>query len=273
MTAADETAGLHQLTLAQAGELIGSRRLSPVEYVQALTARADAVDGQVKAYVTRTFEHALDGARKASDEITAGRYRGPLHGIPFGLKDSTTPRASRPPRIRRVLDGLLPIRDAAATKSCTQAGAAAARQARHPRVCPRRGRPSTCPGRPAKSVEPCPLHGRLLQRLRPRRRGGPGPGALGTDTGGSIRVPGVPLRHHRPDAHARAGGRAGVIPHSHTFDRSGPLARTAADAAPSAAGHCRPRPGRPRQCCPRNPRSSAPCSGGPARPADRRASA
>ena len=80
-------ADLHFLTLAEAARLIASRELSPVEYTQALMARADALDAQVNAFITRTNERALEQARTAEVEIAKGRHRGPLHGIPFGLKD------------------------------------------------------------------------------------------------------------------------------------------------------------------------------------------
>src|SRR3990170_3906897 len=78
---------LHFLTIAQAGGLIRAHRLSPVELTQALLKRIAAFDPQVNSFITVTPELALKQAREAESEITAGRYRGPMHGIPFGLKD------------------------------------------------------------------------------------------------------------------------------------------------------------------------------------------
>jgi aspartyl-tRNA(Asn)/glutamyl-tRNA(Gln) amidotransferase subunit A len=78
---------LHWLTIGDAARLIESRRLSPVELTDALLARLGALDQQVHAFILPTPEKAREQARAAEREIMAGRYRGPLHGIPFGLKD------------------------------------------------------------------------------------------------------------------------------------------------------------------------------------------
>src|SRR5262245_30400159 len=75
------------LTLAEAAKLIERRELSPVELVEALLTRIAACEPQVNAFITVTGEHARGQARRAEREIAAGDYRGPLHGIPFALKD------------------------------------------------------------------------------------------------------------------------------------------------------------------------------------------
>src|SRR5918992_3798772 len=62
-------------------------RLSPVEVVGALLERVEVVDRDLGAFITVTGERALEAAARAEAEISAGRYRGPLHGIPLGLKD------------------------------------------------------------------------------------------------------------------------------------------------------------------------------------------
>ena len=74
-------ADLHFLTLAQASRLLETKALSPVDYVTALIARIDALDGQLNAFITRTNDLALKQARIADSEIASGRYRGPLHSI------------------------------------------------------------------------------------------------------------------------------------------------------------------------------------------------
>src|ERR1700738_2584886 len=82
------------LTIADAARLIERRRLSPVELTDALLARIEALDPQLNAFLLPTPEKAREQARAAEREITAGRYRGPLHGIPFGLKDIMRPPGS-----------------------------------------------------------------------------------------------------------------------------------------------------------------------------------
>src|SRR5690242_3590624 len=81
------TTDLHDLSIAELAGRIATRALSPVELVDALIARVEQHDAQLRAFITPTFDLARRQARQAEAEITAGRSRGPLHGIPFGLKD------------------------------------------------------------------------------------------------------------------------------------------------------------------------------------------
>jgi aspartyl-tRNA(Asn)/glutamyl-tRNA(Gln) amidotransferase subunit A len=81
---ADELA---YLTIAEAARLIEQKQLSPVELTTALIRRADALDPQLNAYLLLTADRAVDQARQAEQDIMAGGYRGPMHGIPFALKD------------------------------------------------------------------------------------------------------------------------------------------------------------------------------------------
>ena len=81
------SAELHGLTLAEAAHLISVRRLSPVEYTESLLALTEALDPQLNALITRTPDLAMAAARTAEGEIMRGNWRGPLHGIPFALKD------------------------------------------------------------------------------------------------------------------------------------------------------------------------------------------
>src|SRR4051812_45756423 len=76
-----------QLTICEAGELIRARALSPVELTASVLRRIARLDGPLAAHITVTADWALELARSAEDEIAAGSYRGPLHGIPIGLKD------------------------------------------------------------------------------------------------------------------------------------------------------------------------------------------
>ncbi|GAA5194407.1 Asp-tRNA(Asn)/Glu-tRNA(Gln) amidotransferase subunit GatA [Arthrobacter gyeryongensis] len=240
MTAADETARLHQLTLAQAGELIGSGQLSPVEYVEALIGRADAVDSQVQAYVTRTFETARSGAREAAAEIAAGRYRGVLHGIPFALKDCVNTAGILTTGHSRVLQDNVPVGDAAVTARLREAGALLmGKLALHEFA---HGGPSF------DAPWPPPRNPWNLTRVTGGSSSGSAaaiaagmvPASIGTDTGGSIRVPASRCGITGLMPTTGLVGRSGVIPHSHTFDRIGPMARTAEDCAillQAIAGH------------------------------------
>src|SRR5215471_916853 len=87
---------LHWLTIADAARLIERRQLSPVELIDALLARIEALDPQLNAFLLPTPEKARGQAKAAEREIMAGRYRGPLHGIPFGLKDIYATAGTQP---------------------------------------------------------------------------------------------------------------------------------------------------------------------------------
>src|SRR4051794_29946347 len=78
---------LHFLTIAEAGRRIAARSLSPVALTEAYLARIAALDGALRSFIQVTPEPALAAARKAEAEIMAGGTRGPLHGVPFALKD------------------------------------------------------------------------------------------------------------------------------------------------------------------------------------------
>jgi aspartyl-tRNA(Asn)/glutamyl-tRNA(Gln) amidotransferase subunit A len=78
---------LAYLTLAEASERIRNQQLSPVDYTQALLGRSDDHDAKFNVYLRQTPDVALQHARQAEAELRAGKWRGPLHGIPIGLKD------------------------------------------------------------------------------------------------------------------------------------------------------------------------------------------
>jgi len=69
-------------TLAEAAELLRSRKLSPVELTRQCLDRIARLNPTLNAFITITADQALDAARRAEAEIAAGNYRGPLHGIP-----------------------------------------------------------------------------------------------------------------------------------------------------------------------------------------------
>ena len=76
------------LTIAEAQRLVRRGDLSPVDLVEAYTSRIRRLDARLNAFVTVTEERALERARALEAELAAGRWRGPLHGIPIGLKDN-----------------------------------------------------------------------------------------------------------------------------------------------------------------------------------------
>src|SRR6267378_5758018 len=231
---------LHFSTVAQLAERIRTRKLSPVELVHAYLERIAALEPQLNAFITVTADLALQQARVAEQEIAKGRYRGPLHGIPFGLKDIYNTRGILTSGHSRVCADNVPAEDAAATRKLYDAGAVLlGKVATHEFA---HGGPSfDLPWPPARN----PWH---LEHFTGGSSSGSGaavsaglaPFALGSDTGGSIRG---------PASHCGIVGlmptyglvsRAGVITNSYTFDHCGPLTRTVEDAAlvlQALAGH------------------------------------
>jgi hypothetical protein len=84
------------LTVAEAASLIAAKQLSPVELTRAYLDRIERLNGTLHAYVRVLHDQALTAARMATEEISAGHYRGPLHGVPSGSRTSTIPPACRP---------------------------------------------------------------------------------------------------------------------------------------------------------------------------------
>jgi len=111
------------LSAAEQGRLIRDRKLSPVELMQACLARIERWNPVLCAYITVLAESAMAEARAAEREITAGRWRGPLHGLPFGVKDQLNTKGIRTTLGSRMLGDNVPDHDAAVIEKLKAAGA------------------------------------------------------------------------------------------------------------------------------------------------------
>jgi aspartyl-tRNA(Asn)/glutamyl-tRNA(Gln) amidotransferase subunit A len=78
---------LHWLTATAAADAVRARKLSPVELTEALLDRIDRLDPRLNVFIRLDGDAAIDAAKAAAAEIAAGRRRGPLHGVPVGIKD------------------------------------------------------------------------------------------------------------------------------------------------------------------------------------------
>src|SRR6185295_12716316 len=117
------TPDLHDLSIAALSKLIADRRLSPVELVDTLIQRVEQHDAQTRAFITRTFDLARRQARQAEAEISAGRSRGPLHGVPFGLKDIYDTAGILTSAHSRIFIDRIPAQDATTTAKLYEGGA------------------------------------------------------------------------------------------------------------------------------------------------------
>ena len=223
--------GLHFLTVAEAARMIEARKLSPVELTRAHLDRIAALDPQLNAYITVTADLAVKQAKKAERDITKGNYRGPLHGIPFGLKDIYNTRGILTSGHSRVCIDNIPSEDATTTRKLYEAGAVLlGKLATHEFA---HGGPSfDLPWPPARN----PWH---LEHFTGGSSSGAGaavaaglaPFALGSDTGGSIRGPASFCGIVGLMPTYGLVSRTGVIPNSFTFDHCGPMTWTVEDCA------------------------------------------
>jgi aspartyl-tRNA(Asn)/glutamyl-tRNA(Gln) amidotransferase subunit A len=114
---------LSELTASEAAAAIRDKRCSPLELIDALLARIDAVDGRVRAWVRVDRDGARAEARRAGDEAARGSFRGPLHGVPFGAKDIFYSAGLPTEAGSEILKGFVPTYDATSVARLKAAGA------------------------------------------------------------------------------------------------------------------------------------------------------
>jgi aspartyl-tRNA(Asn)/glutamyl-tRNA(Gln) amidotransferase subunit A len=228
------------LTIAEAARLIEQKQLSPVELATALIRRAEALDPQLDAYLLLTADRAFDQARQAEREIMAGHYRGPMHGIPFGLKDIYSTAGIRTTGHSRICLDAVPSADATTVRKLYEAGAVlTGKLATHEFA---HGGPSfDLPWPPARN----PWN---REHFTGGSSSGSGaavaagfvPAALGSDTGGSIRGPAALCGIVGLKPTYGLVSRSGVYANSFSFDHAGPMTWTVEDCAivlQAIAGH------------------------------------
>lgn len=231
---------LHHLTIAEASRLLAKGTVSSLDLVEASLARIAAVEPQVHSFVTVLADEARAAACAADAERRRGGARSPLHGIPIGLKDIYDTADIPTTGHSRVAQNRVPTRDSACWERLRAAGAILiGKLATHEFAT---GGPSfDLPWPPARNPW-------RLNRFPGGSSSGSGAavaagqvlGAMGTDTGGSIRLPAAfcGLVGIKP-TFGRVS-RRGVLPLSWTFDNCGPMTWTVEDCAlmlQAVAGH------------------------------------
>lgn len=221
----------HHLTLHHMSQLLRRRECSPVEITQALLARVAVIEPEIDAFFAVTRDLALAQAREAETQILRGNWRGPLHGIPYGLKDVIRTAGIRTTAGSRVLADYVPDVDAAVAGKLRDAGAILLGKLATPEFA--HGSPSfDLPRPPPRNPwDTARQTGGSSSGSAAAVAAGLMPFALGTDTGGSIRVPSwmCGVVGFKP-TYERVS-RSGVIPFSPSCDHVGPITWTARDAA------------------------------------------
>lgn len=219
------------LTLAEAARRIAARDLSPVELLQACLARLDAVDGRLNSFVTVTRDRALAEAKAAEAAIMRGEHRGPMHGVPYNLKDIFETKGIRTTAQSKQLADHVPAEDCDAQQCLATAGGVLL------------GKAATwefAHGGPSWDVlfPPCRNPWDLEKDPAGSSSGSAASVAaglvlatMGSDTGGSIRGPAAAngIAGLKP-TYGRVS-RRGVLPNCFSHDHTGPLAWTVEDVA------------------------------------------
>ena len=219
------------LGIAGAQRLIRSGALSPSELVEAYVERIRRFDPRLNAFVTVTDERAAARATGLEAELARGRWRGPLHGIPIALKDNIDTAGVRTTAASAVFADRVPDADAEVVTRLERAGAI---------IVGKLNMHEFAYGATSAFTHTGPVRNPWdVDRIPGGSSGGSGAavaarlcaGALGTDTGGSVRIPAahcgiVGLKPTYGLASIR-----GIIPLSVSLDHVGPMCRTVADAA------------------------------------------
>jgi aspartyl-tRNA(Asn)/glutamyl-tRNA(Gln) amidotransferase subunit A len=220
---------LCDLPLLEVAARIRGREVSPVEVTESVLARIDALEGTLNAFVTVLREDALASARAAEREIQAGHYYGWLHGVPLSVKDLFATRGLRTTASSRVLADHVPDYDATVVERLRNAGAVIVGKTNmlefaYAAVHPDFG-PTPNPWDLSRSSSGSSSGSAVSVAA------GMGYGSVGSDTGGSIRLPasycgivGLKPTYGRVSRH-------GGIPVSWSADHFGPITRTVGDAA------------------------------------------
>jgi aspartyl-tRNA(Asn)/glutamyl-tRNA(Gln) amidotransferase subunit A len=233
-------AALPATTIAEAARLIGKRELSSVELTEALLQRIDAFDPQLASFITVTRELAQAQAAHADKALAAGEYRGPLHGIPIGLKDIYYTEGILTSGHSKIGMNHVPRFDATTTAKLARAGAVLlGKLATHEFA---HGGPSfDLPWPPARNPwNTAHFTGGSSSGSAAAVAARLALGALGTDTGGSIRSPASYCGVVGIKPTYGLVSRRGVIANAFSFDHCGPLTATVEDCAimlQAIAGH------------------------------------
>ena len=219
------------LSIADLSELVRKREVSPVEVVQAHLGRIDELDGKLNSFITLLKDESLKAAQEAEKAIRSNNYLGPLHGIPIGLKDLYYTKGILTTAGSGVLSDFVPKRDATVVERLKKAGAI---------IIGKLNMDEFARGATNENPHFGPCHNPWdLQCVTGGSSGGSGAavsaglcmGALGSDTGGSVRIPASLCGIVGLKPTYGLVSRYGVVPLSWTLDHVGPMTRTVQDNA------------------------------------------
>lgn len=218
-------------SIAETAEQLRRKEISPVEVVGECLAAIDRLNPVLNAFITVTAESALADAKMCEQEIQSGNWRGPLHGIPVGLKDLIDTAGLRTTAASAVFSGRIPTEDADVVKKLKNAGAViVGKQNLHEFAY---GGSSLISyfGAVRNPVNPEFIAGGSSGGSAAAVASGMCYAAIGTDTAGSIREPAAICGVVGLKPSYGLVSTRGIIPLSQSLDHAGPLTRTVEDAA------------------------------------------
>ncbi|MCL4524327.1 MAG: amidase [Acidobacteria bacterium] len=218
-------------TIEHLAPLVRKKKISPVELLDAILARIDALNPRLNAYITVAADAARADAQRAENEIRRGRWRGPLHGIPISLKDNIATKGLRTTAGSKILAGNIPDEDATVVRSLRRAGAVIVGKTNMHEFAYGVTTENPHFGATRNPWDTSRIPGGSSGGSAAALAAGMCFASVGTDTGGSIRIPaslcgivGLKPTYGRVSVH-------GTVALSPTLDHVGPLARTVADTA------------------------------------------
>jgi aspartyl-tRNA(Asn)/glutamyl-tRNA(Gln) amidotransferase subunit A len=218
-------------SILEIGESFRRKSVSPVEWTTDLLARIGTLNPKLNAFITVMADSALAQARQAEAEIGRGNWRGPLHGVPLGLKDLIDTAGVRTTAASALFKDRIPTRDAEIVRRLRNAGAVLLGKLNLHELAYGGSSLVSYFGAVRNAWNPEHITGGSSGGSATAVAAGLCCGAIGTDTAGSIREPAalcgvVGLK----PTYGRVSSR-GVIPLSVSYDHVGPVTRTVADAA------------------------------------------
>ena len=219
------------MSAGQLSRLVQAKEVSPVEIVEAHLARIDATEPVLNSFITLLPEEARTAARRAETEIHAGNYRGPLHGIPVGLKDLFNTAGVRTTSGSRIFDNFIPNEDCTVAARFLRAGAVLLGKLNmHPFAYGPTGENSDY-GHMHNPWDPELVAGGSSGGSGSAAAAGQCAITMGSDTGGSIRIPAALCGIVGFKPTYGLVSRYGLTPLSWSLDHPGPMTRTVEDAA------------------------------------------
>jgi aspartyl-tRNA(Asn)/glutamyl-tRNA(Gln) amidotransferase subunit A len=218
-------------TLVTLATALRERRLSPVEVVSALLERIETGDKKLNAFITVLPERALEEAARAEKEIQAGKYRGPLHGVPVGLKDLIYTEGVRTTMGSAFFEDYVPDYSATVVSKLEEAGAIIIGKTNTHEFAygPTGDRSYFGPTR--NPHDPARISGGSSGGSGATVAAGLCYAALGSDTAASVRVPAALCGVVGMKPTFGRVSKSGVFPLAWTLDHVGPLTRTVEDNA------------------------------------------